>query len=69
MNHSTISKILKSKDKVMEYVKCAVLMMLTIMLKKCGKVMEEMEKLLIMWMEDQHQHQVPPQLNADSRES
>ena len=58
MNHSTIGTILKKKDKIMEYVKSAVPMMLTIISKKCGKVME---KLLCMWS--------PPQLHADSRES
>ncbi|TKC36546.1 hypothetical protein EI555_008341, partial [Monodon monoceros] len=38
--------ILKNKDKIMEHVKSAVPMMSTIILKKRGKVMEEMEKLL-----------------------
>ena len=57
MNHSTIGTILKNKDKIMEHVKSAVPIMLTIMLKH-GKVMEEMEKLLSMWMQDQHQHRV-----------
>ena len=39
----------------MEHVKSAVLMMWTVVLKKHGKVMEEMEKLLSVWMQDQHQ--------------
>ena len=55
MNCSTISTILKNKDKIMEHVKSAVLMMSTVILKKHGKVLEEMEKLLSMWMQDQHQ--------------
>ena len=38
--------ILKNKDKIMEHMKPIVLMMLAIILKKCGKVMEAMEKLL-----------------------
>ena len=46
MNHSTIGTILKNKDKIMEHVKSAVLMMSTIILRKRRKVMEEMEKLL-----------------------
>ncbi|XP_068420258.1 tigger transposable element-derived protein 1-like [Eschrichtius robustus] len=59
-NRSTIGTILKNKDKIMEDVKSAVPMMLTITLKKSGKVMEEMEKLLSVWMQDQHhQHRVP----------
>ena len=58
MNGSTISTILKNKDKIMEHVKSALQMMLTIRAKKHGKVMEEMEKLLSVWMQDQHQHLV-----------
>ena len=46
MNHSTIGTVLKNRDKIMEHVKSAVPMMSTIILKKHGKVMEEMEKLL-----------------------
>ena len=50
MNRSTIGTILKNKDKLMEHVKSAVPMMLTVISKKCGKVMEEMGKLLSVWM-------------------
>ncbi|XP_066879268.1 putative CENPB DNA-binding domain-containing protein 1 [Kogia breviceps] len=57
MNHSTIGTILKNKDKIMERVKSAVPIMSTIMLKH-GKEMEKKEKLLSMWMQDQHQHRV-----------
>ena len=66
MNRSTISTILKNKDKIMEHVKSAVPMMSTIVPKKCGKVMEEMEKLV--WMQDQHQCRAA-QLSADPRGS
>ena len=50
--------ILKNKDKIMEHVQSAVPMMSTILSKKCGKVMEKMEKLLSVWMQNQHQHRV-----------
>ncbi|XP_066879269.1 putative CENPB DNA-binding domain-containing protein 1 [Kogia breviceps] len=59
MNHSTTGMILQNKDKIMKDVKSVVLMMSTIILKKHGKGMEEMEKLLSVWMQDEHQHQVP----------
>ncbi|XP_059952046.1 putative CENPB DNA-binding domain-containing protein 1 [Mesoplodon densirostris] len=59
MNHSTTGTLLKKQDKIMEHVKSAVPRMLTIILKKCGKVMEEMEKLLSVWLQDQHQRRVP----------
>ena len=55
MNCSTIGMILKNKDKIMEHVKSAVPMMLTVISKKHGKVMDEMEKLLSVRMQDQHQ--------------
>ena len=58
MNRSTIGTILKNTDKIMEHVKSAVPMMSTI-ISKHGKVMEEMENLLSVWMQDQHQHRVP----------
>ena len=49
MNHSAAGKILKNKDTIMEHVKSAVPMMSTIILKKHG-VMEEMEKIISVWM-------------------
>jgi len=38
----------------MEHVKSAMSIMLTIILKQHGKVMEKMERLLSVWMQDQH---------------
>ncbi|TEA24754.1 hypothetical protein DBR06_SOUSAS35810013, partial [Sousa chinensis] len=58
MSHSTTGTILKNEDKIMEHVTSAVPIMSTIILKKHGKVMEEMEKLLSVWVQDQHQHRV-----------
>lgn len=55
-NCSTISMILKNKDNIMECVKSAVLMMSTIISKQHRKVLEEMEKLLSVWLQ---QDQVP----------
>ena len=49
MNHSTIGKIPKNKDKII------VPVMLMIILKKHGNVTKEVEKLLNVWMQDQHQ--------------
>ena len=42
----------------MQNVKSVVMMLLTMVLKKHGKVMEEMEKLFCMWIQDRHQRQV-----------
>ena len=57
MNCSTISisMILKNKDKIKEHMQYAVLMILKVISKKSVKVMKEMEKLLGVWMQDQHQ--------------
>ena len=49
-NHSTVSTILKNRDKIMERVKSALPVIATILSKKHGKVMEEIEKLLSVWM-------------------
>ena len=60
------SVILKNKDKIMEHMKLVALRMSAIIWKKCGKVMEELEKLCV---DAESQHQRPIQLNAESRES
>ena len=58
MNHSTTGIILKNKEKIMEHVISSVLIMSLIISKKCGKVMEEMEKRSASASS-------PAQLNAD----
>ncbi|XP_068238407.1 tigger transposable element-derived protein 1-like [Palaemon carinicauda] len=58
LNRSTVGTIYKSKDRIMEHVKSAVPMASTIISKKRGKCMEEMEKLLVMWIEHQKQRRV-----------
>ena len=71
MNHSTICMILKNK--IVGHVKSTVPMMSVILitLKKLGKVIEELEKLLRVRVQDQHQCRVPlslmlPQERAES---
>uniref|UniRef100_A0AAQ5X1R0 HTH CENPB-type domain-containing protein n=1 Tax=Amphiprion ocellaris TaxID=80972 RepID=A0AAQ5X1R0_AMPOC len=59
MNRSTIGTIYKQKDRIMEHVKGAVPMQSTIISKKRGKILEEMEKLLTIWLEDQQQRRIP----------
>ncbi|OWK03238.1 hypothetical protein Celaphus_00007553 [Cervus elaphus hippelaphus] len=60
MDCSTISTILKVKGEIMEHVKSAMLMMSTIILKKCGTAMEEMEKLLRVQRQNHHQCRLWP---------
>lgn len=44
MSRSTTGRILRNKDKVMEYVKSSVPMHSTIISRQCGKVIKELEK-------------------------
>lgn len=48
----TISMILKNKDKIMEHMKSSGPMRLTEIQEKCGKMMDEMEKFLSVWLSD-----------------
>ena len=57
MQRATIGTLLKDKGKIMEHVKSAD--DVNSKVKKCGKVMEETEKLLSVWMQDQHRCRVP----------
>ena len=50
INCSTMNIILKNKDKVTECVKSDLPIMCTIISKKHRKVLEEMEKLLSVWL-------------------
>ncbi|XP_066445492.1 tigger transposable element-derived protein 1-like [Eleutherodactylus coqui] len=59
MNCSTIGTILKNKDRIMEHVRRSVPMHSTIISKKHGKVIEELENLLSIWKEDCHQKRKP----------
>ena len=68
MNHSTIGMILKNKDKVMEHVKSAVPMMLTIISKKHGSDGGDGEASQCVDAGSASASS-PAQLNADSRES
>ncbi|XP_045101357.1 tigger transposable element-derived protein 1-like [Portunus trituberculatus] len=52
MNRSTVGTIIKNKEKIVEHGKSAVPMQSTIISKKRGKVIEEMEKHLGIWFED-----------------
>lgn len=59
MNRSTIGTILKQKEKIKEFVQSAGPLKSAMMTKRRGRVLEEMERLLAMWIEDQHQRRAP----------
>ena len=68
VNRLTLSMILKNKNKIMEHVNSVVPMILTILSKKHGKVMERMEKLQHADAESTSVLR-PTQFKADSREN
>lgn len=51
MSNSTICTIYKKKERIKEHVKSAVIIQSTTITKRRGKLIEEMEKLVGMWME------------------
>ena len=59
MNRSTIGTIYKQKDSIMYRVKSIVGMQFTIISKKRGNLIEEMEKRLSIWPKNQRQRRVP----------
>jgi len=59
MSHSTIRTIIRDKVRIMDHVKKSVSMHTTIITKKRGILIEKMEKLLVMWIEDMQQQQIP----------
>ncbi|XP_042230822.1 tigger transposable element-derived protein 1-like [Homarus americanus] len=69
MNRLTVGTILKDKEHIMQHVKGSVLMHFTIISKKRGSVIAEMEKLLSVWLEDQHQYHMPISLNLIQRKA
>lgn len=59
MNESTIRTIIRDKERIKGHVRSAPQMQTTIITKKRGTVMEEMERLLCFWIEDQYQRRMP----------
>ena len=53
LSHSTVSTILKDKERICEAVKGSAPMQSTIITKQRSGPIHEMEKLLYIWMKDQ----------------
>jgi len=58
-SRSTIGTIIKDKVRIMEHVKGSVPMQATIITKQRSGLLIEMEKLLVIWLEDQNQRNIP----------
>ena len=64
LSHSTVSTILKDKDRIKEAVKAAAPIKSTIITKKREGPIAEMEKLLYTWLEDNRQRNVKMMLRG-----
>nr|XP_033817050.1 tigger transposable element-derived protein 1-like [Geotrypetes seraphini] len=62
-SRSTIGTILKDKVRIMDYVKGYAPMKATVITKQRSGLIIKMEKLLIIWLEDQNQRNIPISLS------
>ena len=62
-SRSTIATIVKDKKKIMDHVKSSTAMQSTIISKKRSALIMEMERLLVIWLDDQHHRNVPVSLS------
>jgi hypothetical protein len=59
LSRSTVSTVVKNRDKIMEYVKSAGSLQSVMVNPKRGVFIEEMERLLKIWLDDQAQKRIP----------
>lgn len=62
LSRTTASTIISDKKRILEYVKGSAPMKSTVITKKHSSLIIEMERLLVPWLEDQHQRQIPVSL-------
>ena len=54
-SRSTVATIIKDKDRILDHVKGSAPMQGTVITKQRSGLIIEMERLLVLWLEDQHQ--------------
>ncbi|XP_068205598.1 tigger transposable element-derived protein 1-like [Palaemon carinicauda] len=59
LSRSTVATILKDKKCIVEHVKGSVPMKATVITKQHSGLIIEMERLLVLWLEDQNQRRIP----------
>jgi hypothetical protein len=59
LSRSTVSTVVKKRDKIMEFVKSASSLQSVMVNPKRGLLIEEMERLLKIWLDDQAQKRIP----------
>ncbi|XP_068208095.1 tigger transposable element-derived protein 1-like [Palaemon carinicauda] len=62
LSHSTVATILKDKERIVKHVKGSAPMISTVITKQRSGLIIEMEKLLVLWLEDQNQRRIPVSL-------
>ena len=62
LSRSTVATIIKDKECILEHVKGSAPMKSTVITKQRSGLIIEMERLLVLWLEDQNQRRVPVSL-------
>ncbi|XP_077137820.1 putative CENPB DNA-binding domain-containing protein 1 [Ranitomeya variabilis] len=62
LSRSTVATIIKDKDRILEHVKGSAPMKATVITKQRSGLIIEMERLLVLWLEDQNQRRIPVSL-------
>ncbi|KAM4045527.1 tigger transposable element-derived protein 1-like [Anomaloglossus baeobatrachus] len=62
LNRSTVATIIKDKDRILEHVKGSAPMKATVITKQRSGLIIDMERLLVLWLEDQNQRRIPVSL-------
>ena len=61
-SRSTVATIFKDKERIIEHVKGSAPMKATVVTKQRSSLITEMERLLVLWLEDQNQRRIPVSL-------
>ncbi|KAM4045427.1 tigger transposable element-derived protein 1-like [Anomaloglossus baeobatrachus] len=62
LSRSTVVTIIKDKDRILEHVKGCAPMKATVITKQRSGLIIEMERLLVLWLEDKNQRRIPVSL-------
>ena len=62
LSRTTVATIIKDKERIMEHVKGSAPMKATVITKQRSGLIVEMERLLVLWLEEQNQRRIPVSL-------
>ncbi|XP_061657179.1 tigger transposable element-derived protein 1-like [Syngnathoides biaculeatus] len=69
LSRSTVATIIKDQDRILEHVKASPHMKSTIISKQNCGLMMEMERLLVLWLKEQHRRSLPVSLALIQQEA